>query len=264
MTEDREMTEQAKLNEQVRKHMEFMKNFGWVVKYVLCLGLAMGGFFSLLHTKGDFGDVPPHYRSKAKKLNALARRHALHAREIVFPHPSGRGDVRAISPLPDDFGSLLSRLRYPDGETGRIVAIDPGEARVGIAVSDEGATLARPLPTIKRVDDEGVARDVAQVISETGARVVVVGHPIRMDGSVGPRAIRAREMAAVIEDYCAARVVLRDERLSSAEAERVMRDRGERVRGRKERVDELAACVILQGYLDAHARAGTAEEEETR
>ena len=82
------------------------------------------------------------------------------------------------------------------------------------------------------------------------ADTVVVGYPIRMDGTVGPRAVRARELAVAIEDVARARVVLRDERLSSAEAERVMRERGEKARGRKGRVDQIAASVILQGYLD--------------
>lgn len=68
MNEDREKQEssfakatedkQAELNEEVKRHMEFMQNLGWGVKYVLCLGTAMGGFFALLHTRGDFGDVP--------------------------------------------------------------------------------------------------------------------------------------------------------------------------------------------------------------
>ena len=58
MTEDREKTEQEKLNERVRKHMEFMKGLGFLAKYVGCLLLVMGGFFLLLQTKGAFGDVP--------------------------------------------------------------------------------------------------------------------------------------------------------------------------------------------------------------
>jgi putative holliday junction resolvase len=73
---------------------------------------------------------------------------------------------------------------------------------------------------------------------------------VRMDGSVGPRAVRSRELAVAIEDACPVRVELRDERWSSAEAERLMREGGEKARGRKGRVDALAACLILQGYLD--------------
>jgi putative Holliday junction resolvase len=90
------------------------------------------------------------------------------------------------------------------------------------------------------------------------AQVVVVGHPVRMDGTTGRRAVRSRELAVAIEDAARVRVVLHDERLSSAEAERIMRERGETARNRKGRVDELAASVILQGYLDSLGRGGAA------
>jgi putative Holliday junction resolvase len=181
----------------------------------------------------------------------------LHARELAFPHPSGSGEVRMVSPLPEDFGRALSLLRYPDGEAGRIIGVDPGEARVGLAVSDEAGLLARPLRTLAAGGDRAVAKEIAELCGELGARVVVVGHPVRMDGSIGPRALRSRELAAAIEDACPVRVVLRDERWSSAEAERMMRERGEKAKGRKGRVDELAACVILQGHLDSPGSPGS-------
>jgi 23S rRNA pseudouridine1911/1915/1917 synthase len=211
--------------------------------------------------KSGFGDVPSHLRSQAKHVACLAERQQLHARELVFPHPSGRGNVRAVAPLPDDFGRTLSALRYPQGESGRVLGVDPGEARVGLALSDEGGLIARPLNTLAPAEaspgrgrDQSNAEEIAAVCSAEGVRVVVVGYPVRMDGSVGQRAARARELAVAIEDACPVRVVLQDERWSSAEAERMMRERGESARGRKQRVDELAACVILQGYLD---RTGT-------
>ncbi len=204
--------------------------------------------------KSAYGDVPPHYRRQAKRVNALASRQALHAREICFPHPSGKGEVSVSSPMPPDFAALLSVLRYPDGETGRVLGIDPGEVRVGVAVSDEGRLLARPLDTLKGLDDRGVAAAIARLCDEVDARVVVLGHPIRMDGTTGARAVRSRELAVAIEDATRARVVLHDERLSSAEAMRIMHERGETARNRKGRVDELAASVILQGYLDSLGR----------
>ena len=206
--------------------------------------------------KSAFGDVPPHYRRQAKRINAQASRQALHARELTFPHPSGKGEVHVSSPLPEDFAQLLAALRYPDGDIGRILGVDPGEARVGVAVSDEGRLLARPLPTLTGLDDRGVAAAIAELCEETGARTVVVGLPIRMDGTTGPRAVRSRELAVAIEDATRARVVLQDERLSSVEATRIMHERGEKARGRKGRVDELAASVILQGYLDYLGRGG--------
>jgi len=204
--------------------------------------------------KTVFGDVPPHYRRQAKRVSTLASRQALHAREICFPHPSGKGEVRVFSPMPPDFAALLSLLRYPDGETGRVLGVDPGEVRVGVAVSDEGRLLARPLDTLTGLDDRGVAAAIARLCDEMDARVVVVGNPIRMDGTTGARAVRSRELAVAIEDATRARVVLRDERLSSVEATRIMHERGETARNRKSRVDELAACVILQGYLDSLGR----------
>jgi len=201
--------------------------------------------------KSNYGDVPPHYRRQARRANALATRQALHARELSFPHPTGGSEVRVAAPIPSDMARVISALRHPEGEVGRIIGIDPGEARVGVSVSDEGRTLARPLDTLTGLDDAGVAAAVARLCDENGAAVVVVGNPIRMDGTTGARAVRSRELAVAIEDATRARVVLHDERLSSAEAERIMRERGERARGRKGRVDELAASVILQGYLDS-------------
>jgi len=200
--------------------------------------------------KSAYGDVPPHYRRQAKRVNGLASRQALHARELRFPHPSGKGEVRVSSPMPPDFAAVLSAVRYADGETGRVLGIDPGEVRVGVAVSDEGRLLARPLDTLTGLDDRGVAAAIAGLCDELGVRVAVVGYPVRMDGTIGARAVRSKELAVAIEDATRARVVLHDERLSSAEAERIMRERGETARNRKGRVDELAASVILQGYLD--------------
>ena len=207
-------------------------------------------------SKSVFGDVPPHYRRQAKRINALAERQALHARELCFQHPSGKGDVKVSSPMPPDLAALLSALRCPDGETGRVLGVDPGEARVGVAVSDESRLLARPLPTLKGLDDRGVAAAIAGLCDEMDVRVVVVGLPIRMDGTTGARAVRSRELAVAIEDATHVRVVLHDERLSSVEATRIMHEVGETARNRKGRVDELAASVILQGYLDSLGRGG--------
>ncbi len=205
--------------------------------------------------KSSFDEVAPHYRREAKRLNSAAGRQALHARELTFDHPTTGEKMRFVSPLPEDFAALLSLVRFPKGERGRVIGIDPGEARVGVAVSDEERFLARPLPTLEIQGDRAVAAAVAALVEEHEVDTVAVGYPIRMDGTVGPRAARARELAVAIEDAASARVVLQDERLSSAEAERVMRERGERARGRKGRVDQLAASVILQGYLDAERNA---------
>jgi len=201
----------------------------------------------------SFGDVAPHLRRRAKRLNALAARQALHAREISFEHPTTEERLTVVAPLPPDFADLLAALRHPEGERGRAIGVDPGEARIGLAVSDERRVLASSLPTLEGLSDEAAAAAIAAAAEEREADTVVVGQPLRMDGSIGERARRAEDLAAALEDRTLARVVLWDERLSTAEAERVMRETGERARGRKGRVDAIAAAVILQSYLDAMA-----------
>ena len=204
--------------------------------------------------KRSFGDVSPDQRPHAKHVNELATRHALHARCITFDHPGTgmRVDITAL--VPDDFADLLDALRYPEGRSGRVIGIDPGDVRIGLSISDEGRLLARPQGALEHLTDMEAARRIASLALDEAADTIVVGHPIRMDGTRGPRAARAEELAAELEDATRARVVLRDERLSSVEAERMMRERGERAKGRKSRVDELAASVILQGYLDEECR----------
>lgn len=206
--------------------------------------------------KRSFADVPPHYRRQAERFSKLAARQALHARRLAFDHPSTGAAMSFVSPIPEDMAHLLSAMRFPDGESGRVVGVDPGEARIGIAVSDEERVLAASRETLEGLGDASAAARIAEIAREGEARTIVVGYPIRMDGTLGRRALRARELAVAIEDAARTRVVLWDERLSSAEAERVLRETGERRRGRKGRVDQIAASVILQGYLDAErARA---------
>lgn len=206
--------------------------------------------------KRSFADVPPHYRRQAERFSKLATRQALHARKLAFEHPTTGKAHSFMSPLPDDVGGLLSAMRFADGEVGRVIGVDPGEARIGIAMSDEGRMLASSRETLEGLDDAGAASRIAEIAGEHDARTIVIGYPIRMDGSLGHRAARARELAVAVEDAARARVVLRDERLSSAEAERVLRETGERRRGRKGRIDQVAASVILQGYLDAERAQG--------
>lgn len=206
--------------------------------------------------KENLGDVPPHYRREAAKLSKAALRQALHARRLHLRHPTTGRNMTFVSPIPPDFADLLAALRFPQGERGRVIGVDPGEARIGLAVSDEERMLAGSLTTLTDLDDAGAASRIAEIAKEMEASVVVVGYPIRMDGSVGPRARRARELAVAIEDAARVRVVLQDERLSSAEASRIMRETGERSRKRKGRVDQIAASVILQNYLDSGVARG--------
>jgi len=138
----------------------------------------------------------------------------------------------------------------------RRLGIDPGLRRVGVALSDEDGRIAMPLSTLPRTGDEALVAALAALVAEHGAGVVVVGLPLRLDGSESDGSRRARRLAQALSSRVAAEVVLWDERLSTAQAERSLRESGVRGRDRKDVVDQVAATLILQSYLDAQATHG--------
>ncbi len=138
----------------------------------------------------------------------------------------------------------------PDVGVGRILAIDLGDRRVGLAISDPTGTIASPSGHIVRRAGKRVP--VAEILDraeELGARGFVVGLPLDEDGNDTPRAIEARELAAAIESRTGLPVRLLDERFTTAAALRAIREMGGRTRGRKGDVDALAATVLLQHAL---------------
>jgi putative Holliday junction resolvase len=134
----------------------------------------------------------------------------------------------------------------------RALALDIGTRRVGVALSDSGGTVATPYEVIHRSGDHAADhRRVAALVDEAGAEVVVVGLPLSLDGSLGPS---ARAILAEVDELRAAlavEVVTWDERLSTVEAERSLRAMGVRKGDRRRVVDQVAATVILQSWLDA-------------
>jgi putative holliday junction resolvase len=139
---------------------------------------------------------------------------------------------------------------------GRVLGIDAGERRVGLALSDELRMLARPLRVLYR--DRGLAPvlDELQALARAeGVGQVVVGWPLNADGSAGRQAARAAAFARLVERVLGLPVELWDERLSTQEAQARLRAQGGRARARaRSEVDAVAAAVILQDYLDAHGR----------
>lgn len=141
----------------------------------------------------------------------------------------------------------------------RIVGLDVGEKRIGVAVSDATATLARPLSVLQPAGLEAdaldvVAREIARLAAEEdGVGAIVVGLPRRLDGSPTPMTVRVEQFARQLESTVAVPVMLQDERLSSREAESRLAVRDKDWRSRKARLDAAAAAVILQDYLDSHA-----------
>jgi len=151
----------------------------------------------------------------------------------------------------------------------RVIGIDLGERRIGVAVSDASGTLARPLKTLERgsSDLEAVERLnalVAELAAEDGVGSVVVGVPTRLDGSSSPQTVRAKAMVALLSARLTVPVVTQDERLSSREAEERLSVREKDWRKRKAKLDAAAAAVILQDYLDARARARSLSEERAQ
>lgn len=140
----------------------------------------------------------------------------------------------------------------------RIVGLDVGERRIGIAVSDATRTLATPVGVLRSADlDHDAPRVAAAEVArlageEDGVASIVVGLPSHLDGSASPMTARVRRFAEEIGRLTALPVALQDERLTSREAESRLAFRDKNWRARKAKLDAAAAAIILQDYLDTH------------
>jgi len=137
-------------------------------------------------------------------------------------------------------------------EIKRILGVDPGDARVGLALSDELGMLAHPLETIAVAKADPVAR-IAALVGEKGISAVVVGVARNMDGSFGPAAEKSRALIAQLKERLTCPVIAWDERLTTVSAQRALREAGRDARRQKAVIDQAAAQIILQGWLDAQA-----------
>lgn len=135
----------------------------------------------------------------------------------------------------------------------KILGLDYGEARIGVAVSDIMGILASPLDTICEKDRKLQLEKTAEVAKAHGVEKLVVGYPKHMDGTVGHRAQYTEEFARELSQMLSVPYVMWDERLSSTEAHRILENGGVSGKKRKTKVDKIAAVIILQGYLDANA-----------
>ena len=147
---------------------------------------------------------------------------------------------------------------------GRIVGLDVGERRIGVAVSDPTRLLARPLTTLRTTGLDGDAlqislAEVARLIAEEPLDAIVVGLPRRLDGSANDMTPRVQRFAERLGARAGLAVILQDERLTSVEAESRLATREKSWRVRKEQLDAAAAAVILQDYLDAHRPSADSE-----
>ena len=132
----------------------------------------------------------------------------------------------------------------------RILGLDFGRARIGVAISDELQLLAHPLETIESSSADKVARRVQKIVAEKQVDCVVVGLPRQMNGAIGPAAEKTQHFVEKLRPLVSCEVVTWDERLSTVAAERALRDAGKKTRETRGIRDQVAAQIILQGYLD--------------
>jgi putative Holliday junction resolvase len=134
----------------------------------------------------------------------------------------------------------------------RVVGVDLGSRRIGVAVSDPTGTIASPHSVIQRSGDPAAdRRAVAAVVDEVGAERVVVGLPLSMNGTAGPAARAALEEVEAMAEVVSVPVVAHDERLTTVTADRSMLARGMKAPARRKVVDQVAAAVMLQSWLEA-------------
>ena len=132
----------------------------------------------------------------------------------------------------------------------RVLAVDYGDSRIGLAVSDVLGIIASPVGTVKSSGMRGDIDTIASKAKELGAETIVIGLPLNMDGSEGVRAEKTRKLASILEKVSGLEVQLIDERLTTVSAERVLDEAEMKWDKRKKVVDTISAQIILQTYLD--------------
>lgn len=137
----------------------------------------------------------------------------------------------------------------------RVVGIDLGSRRIGVAVSDPTGTLASPHLVLPRSGDVAADhRRLAEIVSELGAERVVVGMPLSLDGGAGPAARAAAEEAEALAAVVGVEVETYDERLTTVSAQQALQAGGTRARKQRGVIDKAAAAVLLQSWLDGRRR----------
>lgn len=132
--------------------------------------------------------------------------------------------------------------------TARALGVDPGSARIGLALSDELGCMAHPLRTLKASPES--AAEIAAAAEESGSRTIVIGLPRNMNGTYGPAAEKSRVLADAVRQRTSAKVILWDERLTTAAATKRLQEAGRNSREQRGVIDQAAAVQILQDWLD--------------
>jgi len=134
----------------------------------------------------------------------------------------------------------------------RVMALDYGEVRIGIALSDVTRFLASGYENYTRVNLDADCKHIAEIINNNNVKVVVLGLPLNMNGSAGERVDKTYQFAEELRKYTDAKIDFLDERLTSASAEKILISADVSRKKRKEMIDKLSATIILQDYLDGN------------
>ncbi len=132
----------------------------------------------------------------------------------------------------------------------KILAVDYGDSRTGLAYCDRYESIAAPLGTVFEKSPEKCFQKIIATAKEQGSELIVVGHPLNMDGSLGPRAKLCEELAERIERESGIKTLLWDERVTTVQAIGILNETNVHGKKRKEVIDTVAATLILESYLD--------------
>jgi len=134
----------------------------------------------------------------------------------------------------------------------RVLALDLGKRRIGLAISDELGITAQGLPTLQRKNNRADLAELARLARERSVDLFLVGNPLHMSGDAGTQAENARHFADLLARHTGKPARMWDERLTTVEASRVLRESGMGIEKRARAVDRLSAVILLQSFLDAH------------
>ena len=143
----------------------------------------------------------------------------------------------------------------------RIMAVDYGDARTGVAISDPSGILAGEAFVIKEWNAGRLAEKLNDIVKQRAVGLIVLGLPVNMDGSLGPRAEKSRELSKNLKERFGLEVVFVDERRTTCESHRILSETGRRGKKRKETVDAVAASLILETYLNSIRNNKKPEDE---
>jgi putative Holliday junction resolvase len=144
----------------------------------------------------------------------------------------------------------------------RILGLDIGEKRIGVALSDPLGIMAGALTVVERVTDDAALKQIIDLARENEVERIVVGMPCSLDGSLGKQAQAVQSFVDLLKEHTKLPVVAWDERLSTVAAERTMLEVGMKRDKRKKRRDSLAAAFILQGYLDRQKNRASGQNQD--